>query len=71
MVFLELGDAQAQLLHKILTTYLGDLRMEIAGTERKAYRDALHSEEDLIKDLLVRLQEQRFVNESLEIPGLL
>ena len=71
MIHVELGRAEAQMLQQILTSYLGDLRMEIAATDRKIYRDALHLEEDFIKALCLRLEEQTLVNDSLEIPGML
>jgi hypothetical protein len=55
MVKLELTEQQAKTLSEILDTFLSDLRMEIADTERKAWRDKMKEEEDFIKDLIKRL----------------
>ena len=46
---------EAELLGRILTSYLGDLRMEIADTDNPAMRRDLHREEDSIRALLTRL----------------
>lgn len=50
-----LSAEEAQLLGRILGSYLGDLRMEIAGTDNAAMRRELHGEEDAIRTLLARL----------------
>jgi hypothetical protein len=50
-----LSAEEAQLLGRILGSYLGDLRMEIAGTDNAAMRRELHGEEDAIRRLLARL----------------
>jgi dGTP triphosphohydrolase len=55
MVKLELTEQQAKVLSEILDTFMSDLRMEIADTERKAWRDKMKEEEDFIKDLIKRL----------------
>ena len=55
MVKLELTEQQAKVLGEILETFMSDLRMEIADTERKAWRDRMKEEEDFIKDLIKRL----------------
>jgi hypothetical protein len=46
---------EAELLGRVLTSYLGDLRMEIADTDNPAMRRDLHREEDSIRALLTRL----------------
>jgi hypothetical protein len=43
---------EVPLLRKILKSYLQDLRMEIAGTDRLAYREALKEEENLLNRLI-------------------
>ena len=48
-------EQQAQTLRDILDSFLSDLRLEIADTERKAWRDKMKEQEDFIKDLLARL----------------
>jgi hypothetical protein len=55
MVKLEMTEQQAQTLRDILDSFLSDLRLEIADTERKAWRDKMKEQEDFIKDLLARL----------------
>jgi hypothetical protein len=50
-----LSGEEAELLGRILTAYLGDLRMEIANTDNAAMRRDLHREEDSIRALLARL----------------
>ena len=47
-----LSDEQSQLVHRILGSYLSDLRMEIAGTDNPVMRRSLHHEEDLLGELL-------------------
>lgn len=49
---LTLSDEQSQLVHRILQSYLSDLRMEIAGTDNPSMRRALHHEEDLLGELI-------------------
>ncbi len=53
----ELAHDEIVVLRNVLTHYLSELRMEIAGTERLAWRQAMHREEDVIKELLERLPE--------------
>jgi hypothetical protein len=51
---LELTADEALLLKEILQSYLGDLRMEIAGTDLQSFRDKLSSNEELIKRIIDR-----------------
>jgi hypothetical protein len=44
-----------------LAGYLSDLRMEIAGTERAAFREGLKKREYFLNDLLTRLEIKREV----------
>jgi len=55
MFDLQLNDQQVAMLHKILESYLSDLRVEIAGTDLVEFRDVLKKEEVFIKELLRRL----------------
>jgi len=57
MVKLEMTEQQAQTLRDVLDSFLSDLRLEIADTERKAWRDKMKEQEDFIKDLLVQLSK--------------
>jgi hypothetical protein len=52
---LELTADEALLLKEILQSYLGDLRMEIAGTDLQSFRDKLSSNQELIKRIIDRL----------------
>jgi hypothetical protein len=55
MTTLELSAAEAQHLRFILDSYLSDLRMEIADTERYEFREALKRREEFIRKLLAKL----------------
>jgi hypothetical protein len=52
---LELSDEDAALLDHVLGTYLGDLRMEIAGTDNPQMRRDLKLEERLLRAIKTRL----------------
>lgn len=53
---LELSDEETALLDRILSGYLSDLRMEVAGTDSFKLRQELKHEEETIKKLLGDLQ---------------
>ena len=53
---LELSHHEGTLLHHILTGYLSDLRMEVAGTDSYRMRQDLKSEEEQVKKLLADLK---------------
>lgn len=55
MVTLELSDEEARELHAILESYLSDLRMEIADTDRMDFREGLKRREALMKKVLAAL----------------
>jgi hypothetical protein len=55
MPTIQLTEAEANLLKEILDTNLSDLRMEIAGTDLKRFRDKLKEKEAVIKQLIERL----------------
>jgi hypothetical protein len=52
---LELSAEEAAMLEEVLRRDLGDLRMEIADTDKKDFRDGLKQKEALIKSLIERL----------------
>jgi hypothetical protein len=52
---LTLEDRDRELLTRILTRYLGDLRMEIGDTDSRTMRAEMHKDEDAIKSMLERL----------------
>jgi hypothetical protein len=55
MVTIELAPEEKDMLADILTSYLSDLRMEIADTDLKDYRDGLKLKEEFIKKVLSKL----------------
>jgi len=52
---IELDTGQGRMLREILESYLGDLRMEVAATDRLDFREMLKEKERFIKDLMTRL----------------
>jgi hypothetical protein len=52
---LELTAEEATVLEEVLRRDLGELRMEIADTDNKDFRDGLKHKETLIKSLIERL----------------
>lgn len=52
---LTLTAEEAAMLREVLTTYLGDLRMEIGKTERYEARQELHAREDALKQIIGKL----------------
>ena len=59
MAQITLNNEETLKLKVILESYLSDLRMEVADTDRKGYRDELKEEELFLKDLIERLTEQQ------------
>jgi hypothetical protein len=55
-VDIQLNERQRRMLREILGAYLSDLRMEIAGTDSKDFRDELKERELFLKELLARLE---------------
>ena len=55
MPTIQLTEAEANLLKEILETNLSDLRMEVAATDLKSFRDKLKEKEAVIKRLMERL----------------
>jgi hypothetical protein len=52
---LELKDKETELLKHALGIYLRDLRGEIVKTDKKEWKDDMHKEEDILKDVLLRM----------------
>ena len=52
---LELSDHEAQILHETLRSVLSDLSVQIADTDRKAFRDGLKLRRDLLRAIFERL----------------
>ena len=55
MITIELDPREAEMLRHVLMSYLSDLRMEIADTDRQDFREGLKSREVFLKDLIGRL----------------
>ena len=55
MPTIELTQVEANLLREILGSDLSDLRMEIASTDLKSFRDNLKEREAIITQLIERL----------------
>jgi hypothetical protein len=54
---LHIDAAEAQLLGRILTNYLSDLRMEIADTDLPELRDRLKRDEAIATGVIARLSK--------------
>lgn len=59
MIQLGLTENETLMLKAVLESYLSDLRMEIADTDRKDFRDILKDRELFLKELIKRLTETR------------
>jgi len=46
---------ETEMLHSILEEYLGELRMEVAGTDSMDFREMLKEREVFVKKLLIVL----------------
>ncbi|HRW05922.1 MAG TPA: hypothetical protein P5121_12540 [Caldilineaceae bacterium] len=57
MQHLELADHEIKILQDIVTYYLSELRMEIAGTDQLAFRENLKGKEQEIKQILATLEQ--------------
>jgi hypothetical protein len=55
---LELGPEEVEVLRQVFDTYLSDLRMEIAATDRMEFRDELKRQETVLRRVLERLPAQ-------------
>ena len=55
MPTIQLTVAERDLLKEILETNLSDLRMEVAATDLKSFRDKLKEKETVITQLIERL----------------
>ena len=58
MAQIALTDDEAEMLKHILENYLSDLRMEVADTDRKDFREELKEREFFLKNLIQRLTDQ-------------
>jgi acetolactate synthase small subunit len=58
MIQVNLDPEGAEALARILSSYLSDLRFEIADTERQSFREQLHQDEAEISKILQELERQ-------------
>jgi len=58
-VTLTLEPREAEVLKRVLAGYLGDLRMEVSGTDSYEYREDLKADELAIKGVLMKLGVER------------
>ena len=55
MIQLDLDDQERETLGTVLKSYLSDLRMEIADTDRQDFRDMLKERKAVIRKVLMAL----------------
>jgi hypothetical protein len=55
---LELNKQEQQTLADVLRSSLSELREEVVHTDRLAYRERLKEQEDLLKEILTRLDQE-------------
>lgn len=65
MLTLDLNPHELSILEHVLESYLSDLRMEIADTDRQAFRDRLKER----KAVLIRVLEAIEATGSVETPA--
>lgn len=58
MVLLNFTQEELDMLQNILNSYLSDLRMEIADTDKKDFRDELKKQEKFLTELLNLLNQK-------------
>jgi hypothetical protein len=57
MVSLEFDPKESSMMNEILQSYLSDLRLEIADTEKMSFREDLKKKEVFIKDVMQRIEK--------------
>jgi len=55
MIRIELTDSEATTLQEVLDSYLSDLRMEIADTDRMEFRESLKAKKKVVEGVLGRI----------------
>ncbi|HMK36457.1 MAG TPA: hypothetical protein VK463_15390 [Desulfomonilaceae bacterium] len=58
MVRLEFNPQESSMMNEILHSYLSELRLEIADTEKMTFREDLKKKEVFIKDVLHRMETE-------------
>ena len=57
MVLLNFSEEELKMFKEILENYLSDLRMEIADTDQKDFRESLKKKENFLNELLSLLNK--------------
>lgn len=68
MITIDLTFGEAEVLAEILESFRADLRMEIADTEKKTFRDSMKEEEHFINELLIKLAKRKDMKAEEENP---
>ena len=58
MASLEFSQQEIDMLNKIVKSYLSELRMEIADTDQLSFKKELRKEEDMLNNLINKLQAE-------------
>ncbi len=64
MVRVELNANEAGILHRVLASYLEDLKSEIARTDLEGFNDLLLEEQEFIEGLAKRLEMSNLAAEG-------
>jgi hypothetical protein len=59
MVALEMNDDEAKILHQVVENYHSHLRIEIVGTYRREFRNALKEREKVLIGLIEKIDKAR------------
>ena len=57
VISLQLSESEGSVLAEVLDSYLSDLRMEIADTDRKDFRDGLKQRKQVLMKVLEELRQ--------------
>ncbi len=52
---LELSDEQREIMRRALEVYVSDLRAEIVKTEKHEWKQSLHKEKDVLKEIIAKV----------------
>lgn len=58
MVEVDFTDSEIELLHEVLVGHIADLRMKIACTDRREFREFLYRRRDFMEDFIRRLEKE-------------
>ncbi len=58
MLRLELEDQEQEALVDVLKSFLSELRSEVVHTDSHAYREGLKAQEQLLKKILVKVEQR-------------